>query len=67
MIAIARRHFKPVLIDPKGGDFSRYQGATLITRTSMSSVPWQATGRARGNSPSAQCNCAADSRSKRYW
>jgi len=31
MIAIARRHFKPVLIDPKGGDFSRYQGATLIT------------------------------------
>ena len=31
MISIARRHLKPVLIDPKGGDFTRYQGATLIT------------------------------------
>ena len=31
MIALARRHHKPVLIDPKGDDFGRYQGATLIT------------------------------------
>jgi rfaE bifunctional protein kinase chain/domain len=31
MIGLARRHRKPVLIDPKGDDFSRYQGATLIT------------------------------------
>ncbi|HUO44829.1 MAG TPA: D-glycero-beta-D-manno-heptose-7-phosphate kinase [Burkholderiales bacterium] len=31
MIALARRHRKPVLVDPKGGDFSRYRGATLIT------------------------------------
>jgi len=31
MISIARRHFKPVLIDPKGGDFTRYQEATMIT------------------------------------
>ena len=31
MIGIARRHFKPVLIDPKGGDFTRYQEATMIT------------------------------------
>lgn len=31
MIALARRHKKPVLVDPKGDDFVRYAGATLIT------------------------------------
>jgi rfaE bifunctional protein kinase chain/domain len=31
MIALARRAAKPVLIDPKGSDFERYRGATLIT------------------------------------
>ncbi len=31
MIEIARRHRKPVLVDPKGDDFARYAGATLIT------------------------------------
>jgi rfaE bifunctional protein kinase chain/domain len=31
MIALARRHGKPVLVDPKGDDFARYAGATLIT------------------------------------
>ncbi|MDB5809162.1 MAG: rfaE bifunctional protein [Betaproteobacteria bacterium] len=31
MIELARRHGKPVLIDPKGSDFARYQGATLVT------------------------------------
>jgi len=31
MIAIARQKNKPVLIDPKGDDYSRYRGATLIT------------------------------------
>jgi rfaE bifunctional protein kinase chain/domain len=31
MIAMARRAGKPVLVDPKGGDYSRYRGATLIT------------------------------------
>ena len=31
MISLARRHGKPVLIDPKGNDFTRYQGASLIT------------------------------------
>jgi len=31
LIAIARSAGKPVLIDPKGNDFSRYRGATLIT------------------------------------
>ena len=31
MIRLARAARKPVLIDPKGDDFSRYAGATLIT------------------------------------
>ena len=31
MISLARRHGKPVLVDPKGDDFSRYAGATLMT------------------------------------
>jgi rfaE bifunctional protein kinase chain/domain len=31
MIALARRHGKPVLVDPKGEDYSRYRGATLVT------------------------------------
>ena len=31
MISITRRANKPVLIDPKGNDYSRYRGATLIT------------------------------------
>lgn len=31
MIAMARRAGKPVLVDPKGQDYSRYRGATLIT------------------------------------
>jgi D-beta-D-heptose 7-phosphate kinase/D-beta-D-heptose 1-phosphate adenosyltransferase len=30
-ITLARKMNKPVLIDPKGTDFNRYQGATLIT------------------------------------
>ena len=31
MIETARRHGKPVLVDPKGSDFERYRGATLLT------------------------------------
>ena len=31
MIELARRLGKPVLIDPKGSDYSRYAGATVIT------------------------------------
>lgn len=31
MIALARRHGKPVLVDPKGWDYARYRGATLLT------------------------------------
>lgn len=35
MIAAARARGKRVLIDPKGADFRRYQGATLITPNEM--------------------------------
>lgn len=31
MIEVAREQDKPVIIDPKGQDYSRYKGATLIT------------------------------------
>ena len=31
MIDIARRHGKPVLVDPKGSDYARYRGATVLT------------------------------------
>ena len=31
MIQIARKHRKPVVVDPKGNDFSKYAGATLLT------------------------------------
>ena len=31
MIELARRRGTPVLVDPKGEDFSRYRGATLLT------------------------------------
>src|SRR5579862_4634273 len=31
MIALARQASKPVLIDPKGNDYGRYAGATVIT------------------------------------
>lgn len=40
MIELAREAGKPVLIDPKGSDYSRYRGATLITpnRAELSQV-----------------------------
>lgn len=45
MIAAARAAHIPVLVDPKGSDYSRYRGATLITpnRAELALVigPWQ--------------------------
>ena len=44
MLELARRLNKPVLIDPKGNDYSRYAGATVITpnRAELAQVigPW---------------------------
>ncbi|MBN9546590.1 MAG: D-glycero-beta-D-manno-heptose-7-phosphate kinase [Alphaproteobacteria bacterium] len=31
LIALARTHGKPVIVDPKGADFAPYDGATMIT------------------------------------
>ena len=31
MIKIANKHHKPILIDPKGVDYSKYKNATIIT------------------------------------
>ncbi|MEQ1518005.1 MAG: D-glycero-beta-D-manno-heptose-7-phosphate kinase [Usitatibacteraceae bacterium] len=31
MINAAKKHGKPILVDPKGDDFARYRGATLLT------------------------------------
>ena len=31
LIALAREHKVPVLVDPKGDDYDRYKGATLVT------------------------------------
>jgi len=31
MIRIAREHGKPVLVDPKGDDYARYAGASIVT------------------------------------
>ncbi len=45
MIARARAAGKPILVDPKGSDFARYQGATVITpnRAELQQVigPWR--------------------------
>jgi rfaE bifunctional protein kinase chain/domain len=45
MIEVARRLGKPVLVDPKGNDWSRYAGATVITpnRAELAQVigPWR--------------------------
>jgi rfaE bifunctional protein kinase chain/domain len=45
MIAAARRAGKPVLADPKGDDFKRYRGATVLTPNR--SEFYQVAGRAR--------------------
>jgi rfaE bifunctional protein kinase chain/domain len=44
MIELARQNNRPVLVDPKGNDYSRYAGATVITpnRAELAQVigPW---------------------------
>jgi rfaE bifunctional protein kinase chain/domain len=45
MIELARKHRKPVLVDPKGDDYKRYAGATIATpnRAELQEVvgPWR--------------------------
>ena len=51
MIAAARAAGKPVLVDPKGSDYSRYRGATVITpnRAELAQVvgPWTSEAQLR--------------------
>ncbi|MCX7241404.1 MAG: D-glycero-beta-D-manno-heptose-7-phosphate kinase [Burkholderiales bacterium] len=51
MIAKARAQGKPILIDPKGSDYSRYQNASVITpnRAELQQVigPWSEEGELR--------------------
>ena len=49
MIELARAAGKPVLIDPKGSDYSRYAGATVITpnRAELAQVIGQWSGEAQ--------------------
>ena len=67
MIELARAAGKPVLVDPKGDDYARYPGATLITpnRGELREVVGtldkrgrpdaQGAGAARANSASRRC------------
>jgi rfaE bifunctional protein kinase chain/domain len=52
MIALARRRGVPVLVDPKGDDYSRYRGATLVTpnRAELRAVTGSWTSEAMLNS-----------------
>ncbi len=53
MIALARKAGKPILIDPKGSDYTRYQNATVITpnRSEMQEVvgAWSSEEELRSN------------------
>jgi rfaE bifunctional protein kinase chain/domain len=52
MIALARKRGIPVLVDPKGEDYSRYRGATLVTpnRAELRAVTGRWTSEAMLNS-----------------
>jgi len=52
MIALARKRGVPVLVDPKGDDYSRYRGATLVTpnRAELRAVTGSWTSEAALNS-----------------
>src|SRR5262249_48873751 len=57
VIAIAKKHKKPVIVDPKGLDFSIYRGATIITPNSKELL--EATHR-NGSSPAELAAAAAE-------
>ena len=62
----ARAAGKPVLVDPKGDDWTRYRGATLITpnRAELREVVGQLEDR-RGSGASARRSCARELRLRR--
>ena len=68
MIERARAAGKRVLVDPKGEDFTRYRGATLLTpNRSEFRAGRRAAGRTKRSSPRRRKRCAATSRSTHCW
>ena len=65
MIAMARAHGVPVLVDPKGTDFEKYHGATLLTpnmsefEAVVGKVKDEADLVAKGQALMAQCDLQA--------
>ena len=68
MIEAARRHGKPVIVDPKGDDFRIYRGATLITPNARS-LQTRCIGRCatRRRSPPRPKSWRGWSRAKPCW
>ena len=66
MIELGAAHGKPVLVDPKGSEYERYRGATLLTpnRAEFREVAgrWTRRGRPRAR---ARRSCARSSTSRR--
>ena len=61
MIGLARAAGKPVLVDPKGDDYARYRGATLLTPNRAELARGRrAAGRTRPTSPPAPSSCARE-------
>ena len=62
MIELARAAGKPVLVDPKGNDYSRYAGATVITpnRAELAQVVGQWAARRSCLSGRRRCACSTD-------
>jgi D-glycero-beta-D-manno-heptose-7-phosphate kinase len=65
MIALARGAGKPILVDPKGDEYDRYRGATLLTPNRAELREVVGRWRTRTTSPIEPNNCARDSNSRR--
>lgn len=65
MIELARKAGKPVLIDPKGSDYNRYAGATVITpnRAELAQVigPWSSEAQLQERAQSLRLKLGLDS------
>ena len=67
MIGRARAAGKPVLVDPKGEDWAKYRGATLITPNRGELRQVAAAGATRPTSRPCADGCGAISSSTRCW
>jgi rfaE bifunctional protein kinase chain/domain len=67
MIRLARFAGKQVLVDPKGDDFSKYAGATVVTPNRAELRKWSAAGTTTTNSRARPRRCAPISDSRPCW